>query len=237
MNVLRLVGGVFAAVGLGLAIAAGVIYQKDAAFAADAKPAMGRVVALIPSWSASSRSDPRTYTSLVRFVTDKGRVVEFADGVSSHPPRHDEGQWVKILYNPANPARAIVDDFGGRWGGMAIVGGLAAVFAPLGAALLAVSVLSKRRRIKLEREGRPIDAEFLHVFRDESLTINGANPFRIAAQGVNPKTGKLRRFVGPPMWVDPTEQLQGRTVRVLLGDRKAYRVDLRGVVDDAELAE
>lgn len=237
MNVVRIVGGVFAVAGLVLAIAAGAIYQRNSTFAAAARPAAGLVVDLVPSSNYRSRGDPRTYVSVVRFATAQGRIVEFADDVASHPPRHDQGQQVRVLYDPANPTKAVIDDFGGRWAGLAIVGGLAAVFAPLGLTLLAVSFQAARRRTRLEREGRPIDAAFLHVFRDESLTINGDHPFRVAAQGVNPKTGKLRRFIGPPMWVDPTRQLEGKTVRVLLGERKQYRIDLRGVVDDAELAE
>ena len=65
--------------------------------------------------------------------------------------------------------------------------------------------------------------------------MNGAHPFRVAAQARDPRSGKLRRFDSEPIWVDPTDQLQGRKVRVLIDPARpeAYLVDLRRVVDES----
>lgn len=238
MQTMRLVGWIFALVGAVLLIAAGVIYQRDKAFAGAARSATGQVVEQVQSWSKDH--DGRTsrgYASRVRFTVEDGRAVEFIETVFSYPPRHAEGEQVPVLYDPDRPSQAMIDDFRGRYTALAIVGALGTIFAMLGVPLVTVAVRSARRKARLLRTGRPIEAEFLHVFLDDSLEINGKHPFRVAAQVRDQTTGKLRRFDSPPIWVDPTALLEGRKVTVLIDSAgEDYLVDLSDLVDESAYA-
>ncbi|MBH1450062.1 DUF3592 domain-containing protein [Stenotrophomonas maltophilia] len=224
--------------GAALLIAAGVIYQRDKAFAGAARSATGQMVEQVQSWSRDR--DGRTsrgYASRVRFTVEGGRAVEFVETVFSYPPRHAEGEQVPVLYDSDRPSQAMIDDFRGRYTALAIVGALGTVFAMLGVPLVAVTIRSARRTARLLRTGRPIEAEFLHVFVDDSLEIDGKHPFRVAAQVSDQTTGKLRRFDSPPIWGDPTALLEGRKVTVLTDSAdEDYLVDLSGVVDESAYA-
>lgn len=174
---MRLVGWIFALVGAVMLIAAGVTYQHDRSFAKAAKAATGQVIEQVPSWSKDR--DGRTsrgYASRVRFTAENGRAVEFVETVFSYPPRHGLGEQVPVLYKPDRPSQAIIDDFGGRYTALVIVGGLGTIFAMLGIPLVTVTIRSARRKARLLRSGRPIEAEVLHVYVDKGLEINGKHP-------------------------------------------------------------
>lgn len=132
----------------------------------------------------------------------------------------------------------MIDDFRGRYSALAIVGALGTIFAILGVRLvITATIRSARRKARLLRTGRSIEAEFLHVFVNDSLEINGKPPFRVAVQVSDQTTGKLRKFDSPPIWVDPTALLDGRKVTALIDfTGEDYLVDLSDVVDERAYA-
>lgn len=229
MNVVRLVGGIFAAVGVMLAVATVIVYTNSARFVASAHHAQGVVVELVPSWSSDNghRSSSPTYASHVRFTTDSGQNLSFVENMSSNPPRHEPGQRVTVLYDPAKPSRARIDDFWGRHGALIIIGPLGMVFTLVGGGITFFTIRAAMRRARVQAHGTRIEADFLHVFLDESEKTNGRHPFRVAVQAKDPRSGRLRRYESDAIWVDPTEQLKTRKVPVLVDrDSDAYWVDL-----------
>jgi hypothetical protein len=238
MQTTRLVGWIFAVMGVALLIAAGVIYQYDRTFAETAKSATGQVIEQVPSWSKDREGRAsRGYASRVRFMVEDGRAMEFVETVFSYPPRHGLGAQVPVLYDPDRPSQAMIDDFGGRYTALAIVGALGTIFSMLSIPLVTVAIRSARRKEQLLQTGRPIEAEFLHVFVDKSLRMDGKHPFRVAAQASDQATGKMRRFNSLPIWVDPTALLEGRKVVVLMDSNgRDYVMDLSDVVDESAYA-
>lgn len=236
VTLFRLVGSIFVATGVLLLGVAAFLHHRDASFAAAAARATGQVVALHPSVQRDAARTTTRYASRIRFRTEQGCRVDFVEAVASTPPRHAVGEHVAILYDPNRPSRALVDDFAGRKTAFAIVGGLGALFLTIGGTLLAVLIRTARKDARLLREGRPIQAQFLHVFLDEALTINGRHPFRVAAQSQDPVTGTLRRYDSAPIWVDPTDRLTGKSIAIFLGRGQDYRMDLRGIVDETARA-
>lgn len=228
------VGGLFAAVGVIFLIVSAVLFQKQADFSAKAARAQGTVTELIRHVERDRDRARSTvsYTAVIVFSDKSGQRREFSEAVRSNPPRFSEGDDVPVLYDPARPSHAVVDDFWGRRGVMTIFLGLGAIFSTLGTIILAVDLTRRRKISRLMREGRPVDADFLHVFRDTRTTRNGDHPFRVVAQTTDPKTGRLRRFESEEIWVDPTQQLTGRKLRVLLdpADPRRYHVDLSDIM-------
>ncbi len=236
-NVFTLVGGIFAAVGSVLLIASGVLLYRDASFAGNAEVAEGRVLTLERNVSRERRDGSTrtsiTYTAIIEYADQGGQRHEMAETISSNPPRLSTGQEVRVLYDPANPTSAVVDDFWGRKGAVTIIGSLALIFTILGGTLLIVDLRNRRRRAHILSVGVPVEASFLEVVSDTRQSRNGQHPYRVIAQGPHPRTGKLRRYESDAIWVDPTAQLHGRPLRVLVDpqDPDKYHIDLSDIVD------
>ena len=231
-NLFRWIGGLFAAIGLVLLIIGGVLLQRDSRFGDAAATAEGRVIEVVRHVDRKSdRSKGVTFTAVIAFTDRSGTQQTFSESISTNPPRFAVGDQPAVLYDPAQPSRAVVDDFWGRKGVATIFSALGAVFALLGLVLLGIDWRSGRKRARLREQGIPITADVLDVFRDTRIKRNGAHPFRVAAQAIDPTTGQLRRFESEAIWVDPTARLAGGKVRVLIdpGNPKSYHVDLPDV--------
>ena len=226
------IGGIFAAIGLALLVGSGWMWAQQRDFARSAVRAEGEVVNLIPH--RSSDGDGVTYAAQVRFSDRTGQVHQWTEQGSTNPPRFDTGERVPVLYDPQSPESAVVDDLWGRRGALLIIGPLGALFTVFGLLFVILERRGTGQERRLLRSGLPTDATFLHVFRDTRVKINGDYPFRVVAQGHDPQTGAPRRYESQPIWVDPTEHLQGRTVRVMIDPTRPdrYVMDLSGVLGD-----
>lgn len=224
----RMIGWIFATVALALLIVAGVLYYRADQFAARAIRAQGVVERL-----AASRDRDNSWAAVIRFTDRDGREQQFTESMRTNPPRFAPGAKVQVLYDPQNPASATVADYWGRFGALTIVAGVATPFLILSAILLSVAGARSRGNADLLRRGQPLEADFLEVFQDTRISVNGAHPFRVVAQAADPLTGKLRRFESEPVWVDLSGQLGGRKLRVLVDPAKPQRyvIDLSVYVD------
>lgn len=225
------IGVVFLAAGL--AMLGGTMWMENSArsFDASALRASGTVIELS---RRSSDDGGYVYAPVVEWFDEAGTRQEFAGGVASSPPAYERGETVRVIYQPGMPGRARVDDFTNRYFGSLVLGVLGAVFSLVGGAITFFYVRNRRRIAHLQGAGVPIQAKFVETFRDTSISVNGRHPYRVAAQAAHPATGKISRFESNPVWVDPTEALSGRTVRVLIDphDPDSHFVDLSNWVDE-----
>ena len=115
---------------------------------------------------------------------------------------------------------------------------MGSLFALVGAGL--VFAFFRRRRVidQLKRTGIPIEAKFIECYRDTSTRINGRSPYRVVGQATHPATGRLQSFKSEPIWLDLSEQLAGKTIKVLVDPVRAKRhyVDLTEWVDEDQRA-
>lgn len=231
MSPFKIVAGVFFAAGLAMLAGTAYLYNDQQDFLSDARSAQGEVIQMV----RNQGEDGSTFAALVRFTDDNQQSHEFVDQISSNPPRHSRGQRVNLLYAPDNPSVAIIDDFWGRWGFIAILGPMGAIFAMLGGGLIFFVIRSARMRKWLRANGTPIAVEFLEVERDTSQSVNGRHPYRVVAQGKNPFSGKLEQFLSDPIWVDPTDELAGKKLKVFIDPNKPsrYSVDIDRLIDRA----
>jgi len=76
---------------------------------ADWRRTQGTVIAVKKELRADSEGTSLMSSSVVEFrLVDDGRVVTFEDSIWSMPASHRVGQEVKVVYDPSNPASAMV---------------------------------------------------------------------------------------------------------------------------------
>jgi hypothetical protein len=233
MSLFRTIGSIFLLVGLCLLGTALYLFESQRRFEHTALRASGTVIDLVlkthtRSGSGSMSESSTGYSARVAFEARDGSRHEFVDRVSSSPARHRKGQSVGVLYDPAAPGDAVIDERFARFGIVIIMAPLGLLLSLLGGVFVAVPMLQQRRVRRLIAGGDAITTRFQRVYLDEGLSVNGRNPYRVVTQGIHPATGKLQDFVSEPIWVDPSELLQDEPIRVLIDRRrpKLHHVDL-----------
>jgi hypothetical protein len=219
------VGGIFAAVGLVLAVSAGWVFLKDRSFAATGVRAPGSVIEMIGSRDSDG---DYTYKPVVEFHDAEGQRHVFSSTVSSSPPQYSTGEAVTVIYAPGSPDRAIIDSFVDRYLMPLIFGGLGTLFAIIGFGILFARLRARRVAAQLRASGLPIQAKVTECYRDTSVQVNGRSPWRVLCQATHPADGKVHSFTSESVWVDPSEQLAGKDVRVFVDPARPGRhlVDL-----------
>ncbi|THF47556.1 DUF3592 domain-containing protein [Allorhizobium terrae] len=227
---IRLLGYAFAAVGVIMLLCGGGAFYYDNQFEQRALHAQGVVTDLTRKRDSDNNGD--LFTAIVQFTDAKGQQHEMADRTSSNPPRFSRGDKVDVMYDVESPSSAVINDIWGRYLIVIIFGLLGSIFTILGSIFIIIMRKGDSKIRWLQRFGTPIDADFLHVYLDESVKINGAYPFRVVAQGADPTTGALRRYESGRIWIDPTSRLQGKKLRVLVDPKKPKRhmIDLSTVI-------
>jgi hypothetical protein len=152
IKILTILEWLFAVLGVGMLIGAGVSLVHTRSFLAQAGRAQGTVVALQPRHSrnpatngtnTSSTGDSVTFAPLVRF-SYAGQVIDFTGPTSSNPPRYRIGETVPILFLQSNPSSARIDSFFPVWGVTVILGILGSVFFLIGGGMIIVPRIGAR---------------------------------------------------------------------------------------------
>ena len=218
------IGGIFATIGLVFVAVAGWRYLEDRSFAAAAVHATGTVIRM----EGSSDSDGTTYRPVVSFRDAGGAEHIFGSGVSSSPPRYAAGDTVEVMYDPDSPDEAVIDSVLDRFFLALVFGGLGTVFSAIGGGILFYLFRKHQIAAQLRATGLPIQAKVLDCYLDTSLRVNGRNPWRVACEATHPATGRPQIFRSEALWVDPSADLTGKQVRVLVDPARPnrYLVDL-----------
>ena len=224
-------GLVFAVFGLTFAGIGGWWFFEDMGFQRTAVTTTGTVIDL----ERRSSDDGSTYAPVVEWRDPAGTRHEFVGGVASSPPHYDVGETVAVAYQAGRPGAARVNSFTERGIMPLAFGGMGSIFAAIGLTLV---ILHLRRRYiirQLRKSGLPLHARVMECYRDTSTKVNGRSPWRVAAQATHPLTGKIHRFESDHVWVDLSEALDGKSVRVLYDPEDAddYLVDLSDYVHES----
>ena len=229
MKILWVLGGVFFVIGVGLLFGGVSWWRANAAFAAHAVAGEGTVSDLLYRRSSGSGSSNKggTYVPVIDFTAPNGSRIHITGSSGSNPPAYSRGDKVKLLYDPANPEKAVIDSFGERSAGPLILTGLGAVFALVGGGVLFARARERKQRKWLAQNGMRVQARLTGVDYDTSLTVNNRHPWRLLAQWQHPATQAVHTFRSDPIWFDPTPYAQRDTVEVVLNadDPKQYVVD------------
>lgn len=157
-----------------------------------------------------------TYAPVVEFYDRQGVRQVYHSGTSSNPPAYDRGEKVDIIYREGTPERAMIDSFTDRWMMTALLGLFTLVFGGVGYGLVYVMVRRWRTIRWLKSHGTALEADFERCYRDTSTVVNGRNPWRVEATGIDPATGSAQAFTSDQIWTNLERELQGAKVRVLV---------------------
>jgi hypothetical protein len=221
VSIMKYLACAFGAVFLVIAIASA---SGTRTFLAEASPARGTVTALVRGRSSSSNS----YAPVVRFVTADGETIEFKSNTFSDPPAYAVGQHVDVLYRPLAPSNAMVDDFLSLWASPLMFGALGSIFLAGGVGFIAAAILRARKAADLKRHGRRVMTTVQRVERNDSVKVQGRNPYRIFTVAPSLAGPDARVFESDDVWFDPSPYLNGREITVYVDrhDRDRYYVDL-----------
>jgi len=232
---LNWIGGIFFAFGLTFAAIGGWVYFDDLDLVNNGARAPGTVIDL----EGRRDSDGDTvYSPVVEFHDQSGAMHRFTGNVASSPPSFTRGEQVEVIYDPWSPGLAMIDSFSTRFLLPLAFGGFGLVFGGIGGGILVWVIRRKRIVARLKQSGLPISAKFVECYHDTSTRINGRSPFRVVAQATHPATGKLTSFKSDPIWLDLSEVLMGKDVRVLVDPQepKNHFIDLSKFVSEDEEA-
>lgn len=196
------------------------LYQSTSRFIADASRAPGVVIDIERSRSSDNSS---TYYPVVRFTSADGVERTFVPSWGSSSPRYQRGQAVQILYTPARPEEAEIEDFVSLWLLPLVLGLVGGVFLLFGGGMIAFDMVFRRRKRILQTSGQLILADFTSVERNGSLEVNGQLPWRIMCQWQNPVTGKLHVFASDNIWFDPTGYVTQKQINVRIDPKNPKR--------------
>jgi hypothetical protein len=199
---------------------------------AGAATATGEVIELRPAPKSEGSSQVQ-YRPVVRFVTDSGATT-IVGQVASSPPAYAVGDAVRVYYDPARPAEALIDSYVERWlmpvgfGVMGIAGMLTRGLLSGGSLWAVLARRRLRRQLEdLRQRGQRVRAKVVDVRQDPGRTVNGRHPWRVLCEWKNPLTQETRRFTSEPLGFDPRPQLAQGHIDVLVdtADASRYWVD------------
>jgi hypothetical protein len=217
MKTTRLIFGIFFVIGVG--VFAGGIYsiQQTRRFLRTAVETRGVVTEIV--WRESlSRSRGSSWSSYprFRFSTSDGQEIDIVSDTGSSPPSYRVNEPVTILYDPQQPNHASIKSFSELWMLSVILCGLGAVFSSFGIVAVVRKALGSRKNDWLQQNGRRIQAEITRVELNTSLVVNGANPYCIECQWLDPARNEMHIFHSANIWFDPTNYIPGKTIEVLV---------------------
>lgn len=105
-RVLRISAPITILIGIWLLWAGGYFYNDMSARLAHGLRTEGTVVRVV---GRSGSDNNTTYYAMVGYQTEQGKNIEFRDNVGSSSALYKRGDIVTVLYNPAQPDKAIID--------------------------------------------------------------------------------------------------------------------------------
>lgn len=212
------------ALGLGLLAIAVYLFFNTKHFINNANLVQGVVIENI----RSSSDDSYTYRPMIEFTTQDGRRIKFVSKLGSGSPSYSVGQHVDVLYVPSAPENAKINSFMNLYFVTLILGVMSGVIL---ASLLVGRLfkgLGKKKVARLIQQGRPIQAKFQAVEKNNMIAMNGRHPYHIIAHWQNPSTNQLHIFKSKNIWFNPTDYINRKelTVYVDKSNIKKYHMDV-----------
>lgn len=110
-----IIGCVFALVGVGALVGAGMSAHTACQVSADGVIAQGEVVSLKRERSSGRRGSRTSYYPVFRFTSQDGREYRVKHNQGSNPPAWKKGEKVELIYLPDNPETAVPNTFWGKY--------------------------------------------------------------------------------------------------------------------------
>lgn len=221
VNPYRNIKRIFVISGLVLLVIAGYEYEGMRRFLAGADVAEGTVITAKHRADATGGED---HTVVVRFTTNRGRVIDFRPPLLTNPESYKEGGKVKVYYMSSDPRNARTD----VWGYVVFKAALGVILLIAAGGMTIMTQRKMRHAQSLRSRGRQLVTRVQEIELNKNLSIGGVNPYIIRSQWEDPSTGKTYFFKSDNLWFNPTDFVAGRTVPVYMSsdDPEDYSMDL-----------
>lgn len=228
-------GAVFLAVGLCIIGASGLTWKAQRDIFDNGIRTKAQVIDL--QYIRDDEGDG-SWAPIFAFRDQQGKNHIYRPNSSSNPPAYSRNEIVDIVYLPDQPERAVVDDFTGRWLLPTFLLCFGGLFAAMGGTVMAIDRSSRRAENRMRDEGTLVMAEVTGCHPDSSLNVNGRTPWRVSAQAKDETSGKYKSYLSPPIWIDLSKPLKGKSVRVMVDPSGAddYWMDLTDYIEEDEFA-
>jgi hypothetical protein len=169
----------------------------------------------------------RLYSPQVTFTTPDGISHQYQSTNASNPPEFRINQKIPIYFNPQNANDVKIDTFFDIWGMPLLFGGLGGVFIIIGFIFIIRTIVSRKNKEWLLKNGQIIMAEFAGL-EGSAVVVNGESGYRIRCQWLNPANNLLYVFLSDDVWINPTAFITDKKVKVYINpaNPKRYTVDL-----------
>lgn len=178
--------------------------------------------------------DIRTYTDSDGDTSHDVFVEYYVDGVlydgelNYYTSSMEEGDSVKIYYDPNNPGDFIGED---STVGLIIFVIIGSVFALIGIGFVASAIITKSKRKRVLGYNFIVQANISGFNFNKNVTINGVHPYILTATIISPYDGLIYTFKSESIMTDLTPILQAyniKTVPVYVNPQnyKEYYVDI-----------
>ena len=214
----KLVALPFIIAGIVFAVAGYFLYNNNQKFKSIAKETNATIIEI-------NSEDTRVK---VEFNADnKKYTVELSEYSSSMKV----GGSITVYYDPSNPEN-VRSTVGGTIS--YIFMGLGIVVAVSGLFVMIKTNLKYRRYMNVESSGIRKDAKIVSVDMDNTVNLNGKNPYYVTCQGLNPISGRDEYFRSTNIWIDARKIIEDNHIEILpiyidQNNSTNYTVDIKEI--------
>ena len=208
----------FGLVGIGMLVGGIFFFISTKQFVRTALRTQGTVVDLILRKNEDGRY---TYAPKVTFTANNGDQYTFVSGASANPPAFDRGEIIEVLYLAENPQGAKINTLSTLYSLPLIMGGMGLVFSLIGG-IPGFLFLRRKKQIEyLSQYGMRISSKVTKIEYRKNYKINNKSPYRIWAEGTDPRNGAVTTFKSDNIWFNPKKFVQpGDIVEILIHPQK-----------------
>lgn len=150
--------------------------------------------------------------------------MEIQSDLCSQAPDSDLGTLVPVLL-PRNGQEPVAATFGDLWLFSLVFGGIGGIWLLIGGIPLLLIWKRARRLERLKASAEGIEITEPRLERNDSLTMNGQNPFRIVHE--MDWNGQPMVFRSHNLWIDGSREIQGKVMLYIdKYDAKIYVFDV-----------
>ena len=190
MKTMKIVGGIFAAVGLLMLLGAVALFIAERDFKKTAIETEATIIRMT--------DNGESVTVFVEFFVNEER---YEGRLGYYSSNMYIGKTVSVYYNPQDP-----NDFCGSFDfvGVIILSILGLVFGGVGGGMVASVIIKKIKKKRVMAYNYIISGVISNVDVNRSIAVNGRNPFIIEASYQNPLDGLFYYFKSDHIWQDIT---------------------------------
>ncbi len=216
---MKIVSIILLVIGICMILGASNVAINTNNFLDEATIELGEVIDLVEVRSDGSS----TYAPVVNFLDSGGNSYEFIPSASSNPPGYFIGEKLEVLYLPLNPLEAKINSFYSVWGSTVILGMIGLILLVISLPLMLSGRLSRKKNENLKKHGEKLTVKIKGVALNTRLSVNGANPYQIVAERIDPISNKVYIYNSKNLWFDPTDYMKEEFITVYVDKLKPKR--------------